>query len=145
MIKQYTQQEFKDEHITTLGLDFTTQKFTTKDGREVNVKIWDTAGQERFKTLTYSFYKKADGVIIAYDITDEGTFNSITTWIDSINQHAEDGVARILVGNKVDLDDSREVPRQKAEQTAKQFGINYYETSAKANLGLAECMDDIFE
>ena len=70
MIKQYMEKEFDQDHLTTLGLDYKTKKYTTKDGREVNIKIWDTAGQERFKTLTYSFYKKADGVIVAYDMTD---------------------------------------------------------------------------
>ena len=99
------EQKFDDEHITTLGLDFATKKYTTKDGKEITIKIWDTAGQERFKTLTYAFYKKADGIIIAYDITEERTFNSINSWVESINEHADDGVPRVMVGNKCDLED----------------------------------------
>ena len=107
MIKMYSDQEFDEEHITTLGLDFVTKKFTSSDGLEVTIKIWDTAGQERFKTLTYSFYKKADGIIIAFDVTDFKTFENITNWIDSINEHAEMGVPRILVGNKIDMEDRK--------------------------------------
>ena len=69
------------------------------------MKIWDTAGQERFKTLTYAFYKKADGVIIAFDITEPRTFENVSNWIESINQNANANVGKILVGNKVDMED----------------------------------------
>ena len=93
----------------TLGLDFVTRKFKASDGNEYIIKIWDTAGQERFKTLTYSFYKKADGVIMAYDTTDPKSFENIKNWVDSINQHAESGVPKILVGNKIDLEDDRQI------------------------------------
>ena len=145
MIKQYMDMKFDEDHITTLGLDYATKAYKTKDGKDVTVKIWDTAGQDRFKTLTYSFYKKADGVIVAYDITEERTFESITGWMDSINQYAQEGIAKILVGNKVDLDDRRTVPREKAESIANSFGINYHETSAKEAIGIEECIIDIIE
>lgn len=66
-------------------MDFATKKYTTKaDGTEVPVKIWDTAGQERFRTITYSFYRRADGIIISYDVTDEKSFKSIENWVESI-------------------------------------------------------------
>ena len=93
----------------TLGLDFITKKFTAKDGNEYQVKIWDTAGQERFKTLTFAFYKKADGVIMAFDTTDSKTFDNIQNWVDSINTHAAKGVPKVLVGNKCDLEEDRQV------------------------------------
>ena len=71
------------------------------------MKIWDTAGQERFKTLTKTFYKKADGVMIIFDLTDAKTFESVKNWIDSIKENAEEGVPIILLGNKMDLEDDR--------------------------------------
>ena len=89
MIKQYTKSEFDEDHITTLGLDFATKKYTAKDGKEISAKIWDTAGQERFRTLTHSFYKNADGIIISYDVTDRKTFENIKTWIESIEQQGK--------------------------------------------------------
>ena len=137
--------EFDEKHITTLGLDFATKKYKSKDGKEVSVKIWDTAGQERFKTLTYAFYKRADGVIVAFDMTEQESFKNVTGWMESISQNADDGIAKILVGNKVDLEDSRVVPREKAESLASSYGINYYETSAKANINIEECLEDIIE
>ena len=93
--------------MPTLGLDFATKKHQLKDGTDVNMKIWDTAGQERFKNITTSFYKKADGIIIVYDVTDRKTFQGVETWIESIKQNASEKSARILVGNKIDLEDKR--------------------------------------
>ena len=85
MISQYSKKEFSFDHIVTVGLDFASIKYTTKtDGNIIPVKIWDTAGQERFITITYSFYKKADGIIISFDVTDERSFKNIANWIESI-------------------------------------------------------------
>ena len=109
MITQYCNKTFSEEHITTLGLDFAQKKFQSKNGNEYTVKVWDTAGQERFKTLTYAFYKRADGVIIAYDTTEKKSFENTTTWMDSIKEHADSHVPKILVANKIDLEDDRKV------------------------------------
>ena len=127
----------------TLGLDFITKKFTAKDGNEYQVKIWDTAGQERFKTLTYAFYKKADGVIMAFDSTDSKTFDNIQNWVDSINTHATKGVPKVLVGNKCDLIEDRQVGEDQGKDLADKFGLNFFLTSAKQNVGITECMEDI--
>ena len=93
--------------------------------------------------MTQTFYKKADGIIIAYDITLIPSYQNVTTWLKNITQHAGDNVPRILVGNKVDLDDQRLVAKADAEKLAKENNINFYETSAKTGQGLEECMDDI--
>ena len=120
IINQYVDKAFEEEHITTLGLDFAQKKYTSKvDGKELTFKIWDTAGQERFKTLTQSFYKKADGVIISYDVTDEATFDNVRNWVESLNSHAQIHTARILVGNKIDLENERKVTKEMGQQLAK--------------------------
>ena len=82
---------------------------TKADGKEIPIKIWDTAGQERFKTLTQSFYRKADGVIISFDVTEKPSFNNVRNWVESLNTHADKNAARVLVGNKIDLVDDRQV------------------------------------
>ena len=117
----------------------------TKDGLTITVKIWDTAGHERFHTMTQTFYKKADGIIITYDITAANTFDNVTTWLSSINENTQDNVPRILVGNKCDLEDQRLVNKKQAQEFAQQNNINFYETSAKTAVGLNDCMEDIFE
>ena len=108
MINQFIDNKFTEDHLATLGLDFASKKYKLKDsGEEVAIKIWDTAGQERFKTLTQAFYRKADGVIISFDVTERQSFKNVENWVESINMHADKSAARILVGNKIDLEDDR--------------------------------------
>ena len=145
IIKKYHDNQFDESHNATLGLDLVSKQYTTKDGSTITIKIWDTAGHERFHTMTQTFYKKADGIIIAYDMCANDSFSNVTTWLNSISQHAGQNIPRILVGNKCDLDDQRAVPYDEALKLANENGINCYETSAKTGQGLAECMDDIFE
>ena len=95
--------------------------------------------------MTQTFYKKADGIIITYDICEAKTFDNVTTWLSSISEHTNDSVPRILVGNKCDLEDQRLVMKEQSEELAKSNKINFYETSAKTGAGLNECMIDIFE
>ena len=67
--------------MVTIGLDFVKTDYTAKDGKKVSVKIWDTAGQERFKNITKSFYKNADGIIVAYDVSAKHTYENVQTWV----------------------------------------------------------------
>lgn len=110
------------------------------DGEEVPFKIWDTAGQDRFKAITYSFYKQANGVIIAFDVTRRESFENVKTWVDSIYEHADPKITKVLVGNKIDLENDRVVKREEAEELAKQHQMRYFETSAKANKNIGDLM-----
>jgi small GTP-binding protein len=93
--------------MATIGLDYVSTNYKSPKGEDIAVKIWDTAGQERFRTITYSFYKQANGVIVTFDVTNETTFNNVKNWLDSIYQHADPSIVKALVGNKVDLEDQR--------------------------------------
>jgi small GTP-binding protein len=73
----------------------------------ISVKIWDTAGQERFRTITYSFYKQANGVLVTFDVTNRQTFSNVKNWLESIYQHADPSIGKVLVGNKIDLVNER--------------------------------------
>ena len=70
--------------MATIGLDYVSSNFKSPKGDDIAVKIWDTAGQERFRTITYSFYKQANGVILTFDVTSKQTFSNIKNWLDSI-------------------------------------------------------------
>ena len=97
--------------------------------------------------MTYSFYRKADGVIIAFDITSKPSFENIKVWMDSIDKNAPNGVPRILVGNKIDLEPQEAdgcISSDEGQQLAKNYGINYHHVSAKGNINIDECMEDIF-
>ena len=87
IIQRFASDSYAEQHVATLGLDFCPQKHTTTSGITSNIKIWDTAGQERFKQLTYNFYKKAEGIIICFDLTDKNTYENVQKWIEGINTH----------------------------------------------------------
>ena len=109
----------------------------------MEVKVWDTAGQERFHTITQQFYRQAQGMIIAFDLTNRRSFENVQTWIASIYRLAPDStIPKVLVGNKVDLD-GRVVTRSEAQRLAEDHGIEYFETSAKENVNVQELMQHI--
>ncbi|KAG5104368.1 hypothetical protein JHK82_041338 [Glycine max] len=100
-----------------------------QDGKRIKLQIWDTA----------AYYRGAMGILLVYDVTDESSFNNIRNWIRNIEQHASDNVNKILVGNKADMDESkRVVPTSKGQALADEYGIKFFETSAKTDLNVEE-------
>ncbi len=121
------------------------------------IKIWDTAGQERYRNLTSSFFKDADGAIIVFDLTNHETFLNVKDWINGFYKMKGKELPMVIVGNKLDLcetndsgeanvecDNQRAVNPDLARQLATDYGITYFETSAKADLGVRDLMDHIF-
>uniref|UniRef100_A0A8P0PGR6 small monomeric GTPase n=2 Tax=Canis lupus familiaris TaxID=9615 RepID=A0A8P0PGR6_CANLF len=98
--------------------------------------IGKTSGQERFHTITTSYYRGAMGIMLVYDITNGKSFENISKWLRNIDEHANEDVERMLLGNKCDMDDKRVVPKGKGEQIAREHGIRFFETSAKANINI---------
>jgi len=125
---------FDENQPNTIGVDFKI-KFADIDGKRVKLTIWDTAGQERFRTLTSSYYRGAQGIILAYDVSRRDTFESLDEWLNEIEIYSPNGganIVKILVGNKVDRD--RTVPREEGEEWARDHGMIFLETSAKENV-----------
>lgn len=108
------------------------------EGKRIKLQIWDTAGQERFRTITTAYYRGAMGILLVYDVTAEESFNNIRVWIKSIEQHATDNVNKILIGNKADLTGQRKVETAKGQALADEYGIKFYETSAKSAQNVEE-------
>ena len=109
------------------------------------MQIWDTAGQERFKNIQASYYKGANGILVVYDITNKESFEHLNSWLIEIEKNGNKNVYKLLIGNKSDLEDSREVSKEEGKKFAKNHGYNFYETSAKTAEGVKEAFDDIFE
>ena len=107
-------------------MDFISKSYTTNSGIHLRAKIWDTAGQERFKTLTMSFYKRADGIILMFNTCIPRSFENIPEWIESIKQHANESVPVVLVGNQVDKSDLFIIQRDQAETLAGKYGMEYF-------------------
>ena len=149
-LMKYIDNSFTLTYTTTLGVDFKQKKIKLKDGRDVRLRIFDTAGQERFKAVSVSFIKKADGVILIYDISDIESFEAVENWIKSIREIGKEKLPIILVGNKCDLsDDKRMISLKEGQDKADEFNIPFYETSCKEGINIKEVfeklIDDIIE
>ncbi|CAN6209752.1 unnamed protein product, partial [Urochloa humidicola] len=138
LLLRFSDGSFTTSFITTIGIDFKIRTIEL-DGKRIKLQIWDTAGQERFRTITTAYYRGAMGILLVYDVTDESSFNNIRNWIRNIEQHASDNVNKILIGNKADMDESkRAVPTSKGQALADEYGIKFFETSAKTNLNVEQ-------
>ena len=145
LIQRYANGIFKEEYLATVGLDFYTKQEAINN-INVLVRLWDTAGQERFKSLTPNYFKNAEGVIITYDITSSQSFENLKFWINSIKTNLGEKniiIPIIIVGNKLDKEDMRDITREEAEKFAKENKYKYFETSAKTGEGVDDAMRDL--
>jgi len=137
LLLRFSDDSFTTSFITTIGIDFKI-KTIELEGKRIKLQIWDTAGQERFRTITTAYYRGAMGILLVYDVTDEQSFQNIRNWIRNIEQHAADGVDKILVGNKCDMEGEKVVETTRGQSLADEYGIKFYETSAKQNINVVE-------
>jgi len=133
----FSEDAFNSTFISTIGIDFKIRTIEL-DGKKIKLQIWDTAGQERFRTITTAYYRGAMGIMLVYDITSEKSFENIKNWIRNIEEHASADVEKMILGNKCDMNDRRQVNKDKGEQLAIEYGIKFMETSAKAGMNVEE-------
>ncbi|XP_071938342.1 ras-related protein RABA5c-like [Coffea arabica] len=129
LLSRYARNEFNPHSKATIGVEFQTQSIEI-DGKEVKAQIWDTAGQERFRAVTSAYYRGAFGALLVYDITRKDTFESVRKWLDELNAHSDSTVAKMLVGNKCDLESMRQVSVEDGKSLAEAEGFFFIETSA---------------
>lgn len=129
LLSRYARNEFNMHSKATIGVEFQTQSMDI-DGKEVKAQIWDTAGQERFRAVTSAYYRGAVGALIVYDISRRTTFDSVSRWLDELNTHSDTTVAKMLVGNKCDLENIRAVSVEEGKNLAEAEGLFFMETSA---------------
>lgn len=137
LLLRFADDTFTDNFMPTIGVDFKIRTLEV-DGKTIKLQIWDTAGQERFKTITSSYYKGAHGIIVVYDVTDKESYKNIDTWMNEIEKHASDNVSRILVGNKNDLEDLRQVSTDVGKELADTYNVRFMETSAKESANVEQ-------
>ncbi|XP_064019442.1 ras-related protein Rab-15 isoform X4 [Pogoniulus pusillus] len=128
----------------TLGVDFK-MKTIEVDGIKVRIQIWDTAGQERYQTITKQYYRRAQGIFLVYDISSERSYQHIVKWASDVDEYAPDGVQKILIGNKADEEHKRQVAKEQGLQLAREYGMDFYETSACSNLNIKESFTRLTE
>jgi len=134
----------EDEASATIGVDFRVHKMEVK-GKKVKLSIWDTAGQERFRTITSSYYRGAQGVILVYDVSNRETFEALPRWYSELETYVSESVVKIIVGNKVDKEFSRQVPTSEGEAFARRMNSLFIETSAKTAVGVSEAFKEVAE
>ena len=130
LLSQYIRQEFNIDSRATVGVEFGS-KVIEINKTKVKAQIWDTAGQERYRSITTSYYKGAKGAFIVYDVTKIATFESVDRWLNEIKSASDQKISIVMVGNKIDLKDIREVTTVEGETKAMNLGIGFIETSAK--------------
>lgn len=131
ILVRFSEDAFNSTFISTIGIDF---KIRTVDieGKKIKLQIWDTAGQERFRTITTAYYRGAMGIMLVYDVTNEKSFDNIRNWIRNIEENAAADVEKMILGNKCDLEESREVSRERGQLLADEHQVRFMETSAKS-------------
>ena len=137
MLTRYVDNTFTANFFNTIGVDFK-MKTLTLDDQLVRLQIWDTAGQERFQTITSNYYNGAHGILVVYDVTDRESFNAVKRWMAEVKKHTAADVVRLLVGNKSDLAEKREVRTEEGLNLAHFYGVNFIETSAKDAVNVAD-------
>ncbi|XP_054807341.1 ras-related protein RABC1-like [Prosopis cineraria] len=128
----------------TIGVDFKV-KHVTLGGKRLKLAIWDTAGQERFRTLTSSYYRGAQGIIMVYDVTRRETFTNLSEiWAKEIDLYSTNqDCIKMLVGNKVDKEGDRVVSKKEGIDFAREYGCLFIECSAKTRINVQQCFEEL--
>ena len=144
IVLRYCNNEFSDSFSATIGVDFKKQ-YIKVDDKLIRINIWDTAGQERFRSITRSYYRHSDAVVIVFDITNKNTFINVKEWIIDICKFDRSVCPIILVGCKADREQHREVKVEEINHLIESYPLNisYVEASAKTGKNINNIFDII--
>ena len=129
--------EFKDEHLSTIGIEKLSSTITTEDGEKLKLKLWDTAGQERFKSVSVKNVRFCQGAIVVFDLTVHESFDKVSYWLQEIRSYSDKKPIG-LFGNKSDLVDKIKVTQDEINKLCEKEHLQYFETSALKNSGIKE-------
>ncbi|XP_005173303.1 ras-related protein Rab-41 isoform X2 [Danio rerio] len=137
LITRFMYDSFDNTYQATIGIDFLSKTMYLED-RTIRLQLWDTAGQERFRSLIPSYIRDSAAAVVVYDIANLNSFQQTSKWIDDVRTERGSDVIIMLVGNKTDLGDKRQVSVEAAEKKARELGVMYIETSAKAGYNVKQ-------
>ena len=144
VITRFMYDTFDNNYQATIGIDFLS-KTMYLDDRTVRLQLWDTAGQERFRSLIPSYIRDSSVAVVVYDITNKASFANCDKWIEDVRNERGGEVVIMLVGNKTDLSDKRQVPTEEGEAKAKKLNVLFVETSAKSNHNIKQMFRKLAE
>ncbi|XP_067283070.1 EF-hand calcium-binding domain-containing protein 4B [Pseudorasbora parva] len=139
LLRRFCDGQFHSATSATVGIDYSVRTLNLGDSH-VALQLWDTAGQERYRSITKQFFRKADGVVVIYDITMEDSFRSVRPWLNSIQEAVGDPIPVMLLGNKSDQENEREVQTKEADILAEETNMMFYECSAYTGANVLEAM-----
>ena len=142
LLLRYVDSVWSDTFVPTIGVDFKVKTIEI-DGKKVKLQIWDTAGQERFRTVVSTYFRGAHGIFLIYDITNRDSFKNLENWLIEIEKNASENVLKILIGNKNDLEDERDISPDEGKAFANRNGMQFIETSAKMNTNVNEAFETL--
>ncbi|KAJ5077764.1 ras-related protein rab-10 [Anaeramoeba ignava] len=137
--------KFCDDHFSfnstsTIAVEYKTQIVEIND-KKIKLQIWDTAGQERFHSITKAYYRRADAAFVVYDITNPESFDKLDYWIQEIKEQEQINPKFMILGNKCDLEDKRQISKEQGEKFAKAKRISFLETSAKEGTNIEKAFE----
>ena len=130
LIHRFVNGQMIEDVTTTLGVEFSSKNFVKEDGKQIRAQFWDTAGNDRYKSLTSSYFRGAVAAALTFDITSQQSFKNLDFWMKEIKEKCNEHTVIMLVGNKSDLEDQRQITRAEATAYAENLQIPYLETSA---------------
>lgn len=142
ILNRYFNNEFKENSLSTIGIDFQTKFFKFED-KKIKANYTDTAGQEKFRAISVNYLKGTNGVILVFDLTNKESFDLLDTWMDELKNNNKMDISKVLIGNKADLADKIEVPKEEIEGFTKKVNCEYFECSAKTGQNVSEALDEI--
>ena len=146
ILQRYIQKLFNAEYTCTIGVDFFMKTINIRD-KSIKLQLWDTAGTEKFKSITTGYYRGANAAFVVFDLTSKSSFDSVSEWIENYYKYSNPDSEKhvILIGNKSDLKENREVTQEQIDNFTLNNKIKYFETSAKNGENIEECFYFIAE
>ena len=142
MLLRFVDSVWNDAFTPTIGVDFKVKTLEINNKR-VKMQIWDTAGQERFRTVVSTYFRGAHGILLLYDVTNKDSFKNLENWLIEIEKNSNQKVLKILIGNKCDLTEDREITTEEGQTFANRNGMEFMETSAKMNTNVTEAFETL--
>ena len=142
IMSKYLKNEFDPNSRATVGVEFGTKNILINN-KKIKIQIWDTAGQERYRSITSAYYKGAKGALIVYDITRRTSFDNIDKWISDLKLNGDKNICIIILGNKSDLADKREVTKEEGIKKSEMFKTAFLETSALNGDNIGKAFEEI--
>ena len=144
IIYRFVENKFSENYKATINLDFSYKNMKIND-KIFRIQLWDTAGQEEFQSISRGYYKSGACALVVYDITDRDTFNNVSSWVEECKNNGPSTITLVLVGNKIDLEDKRQVTYEEGEDFANRNNMQFFETSALNGTNIDKLFNDTVE